>query len=90
MIKLNKPVFRVTYEAVKDRSKRRALVAGLMPGDLISVRMQGTRQVVIVPVVDVWWYANRKKAAATARERTLARRAKRAANKLELMNGGKS
>lgn len=86
-IKLNKPVYRVTYENIKDRSKRRAIVAGMEPGDVFSMRMQGTRQLVTVPIVDVFWYAMRKKAAQTMRERQAARKAKRASNKLEQLNG---
>lgn len=78
-IKLNKPVYRVTYENIKDRSKRRAIVAGMEPGDVFSMRMQGTRQLVTVPIVDVFWYA--------MRERQAARKAKRASNKLEQLNG---
>lgn len=86
-IKLNKPVYRVTYENIKDRSKRRAIVAGMEPGDVFSLRMQGTRQLVTVPIVDVFWYAMRKKAAQTMRERQAARKAKRASNKFEQLNG---
>jgi hypothetical protein len=86
--KLNKPVYRVTYDLVRDRGKSRALVAGLLPGDMIEVRMQGTQQRASVPIVDVWYYAMRKKAQQTLRERTAARKAKRDSNKLDQLNGG--
>ena len=88
MIKLNKPVYRVTYDTVRDRSKTRALVAGLLPGDMVEVRMQGTQQRASVPIVDVWYYAMRKKSQQTLRERATARKAKRESNKLDQLNGG--
>lgn len=87
MVKLNKPVYRVTYDTVRDRSKSRALVAGLLPGDMIEVRMQGTQQRASVPIVDVWYYAMRKKAQQTLRERAAVRKARRDSNKLDQLNG---
>jgi len=82
MIKLNKPIYRVSYEKVKDRSKARCLVAGLLPGDVLELRMQGTRQAVTVPLVNLWWHGNKLKAAQLQRERQAARKAKRDLNKL--------
>ena len=44
MTELLKPVRRVTTSRRRDRSKSRALIISLEPGDVVSVRLQGTRQ----------------------------------------------
>jgi hypothetical protein len=54
---------------------------------MIGIRMHGTRQSVSVPVVNVWYYDNKKRVLQTMRERTAAQKAKRASNKLEQLNG---
>jgi len=44
MTDLRKTVRRVTVGKRRDRSKSRALVISLEPGDIVGIRMQGTRQ----------------------------------------------
>ncbi len=44
MTDLRKPVRRVTIGRRRDRSKSRAMVISLEPGDVIGIRLQGTRQ----------------------------------------------
>lgn len=44
MTDLRRTVKRVTIGRRRDRSKSRALVISLEPGDLVGVRMMGTRQ----------------------------------------------
>lgn len=44
MTKTTKPVRRVSSEYVRDRSKMRALVVTIYPGNFIGLRMLGTRR----------------------------------------------
>jgi len=84
MIKLHKPIRRVTHECIRDRGKRRAIVASLIPGDVIELRMHGTSQRIAMPLVDLWWHGMKLKAEQLKRERAAARKAKRELNKLDI------
>lgn len=49
--RLLKPVFReCTGASVREGSKHRALIAGLTPGDVITIRPKGTRRAEVLPV----------------------------------------
>ena len=74
---LNKAVFRETYTAVRDKGKRRILVAGLIVGDVIEVRLKGCRYSVQVPILWVWERGCKLRAEQLKRER----KAKRAATR---------
>ena len=80
--KLNKAVYRESSVVVRDRSKRRELIIGLLAGDLVEIRMKGTRQAVQIPVEDLWYYGNKLKARQLQAERIAKRKAKRVSNKL--------
>lgn len=73
---LNKPVYRQTQTAVRDRSKRRLLIAGLKPGDVISVRLKGTRKAYMVSVETVYHLAARLEGERQRREKKAKRGAK--------------
>ena len=55
--RLNKPVYRETATTVRDRSKRRVLIAGLEPGDVITIRPKGTRKAYSVSIEAIYHYA---------------------------------
>lgn len=56
--KFTSPVFRETVGAcVNDRSKKRAIVVGLETGDVISVRLKGTTQRIVISAHSVYEYA---------------------------------
>lgn len=74
---LTKPVMRATQTTVRDRSKRRLLIAGLLPGDVFVVRLKGTRQSVEVPIESVYLMGMKKRAAQLVAERLAKRKAKR-------------
>lgn len=44
MTDLRKPVRRVSIGRRREKSKARAMIVSLEPGDLVGVRLQGTRQ----------------------------------------------
>jgi hypothetical protein len=67
--RLLKPVYRETLTAVKDRSKRRLLIAGLEPGDVISVRPKGTRKAYAVTVEWLYYQAVKFEGEKIRRER---------------------
>ena len=69
MTPLRKPVYRLTDTLVRDRSTRRLLIAGLLPGDVIEVRLKGTRQRVSVPIEHVYYLGQRLLAAERAAEK---------------------
>lgn len=60
MTDLRRTVKRVTIGRRRDRSKSRALVISLEPGDVVGVRMMGTRQTFRVSIEGVFEYAMRQ------------------------------
>lgn len=79
MTPLRKPVFRETDTAVRDKSKRRVLVVGLVPGDVIRIRPKGTHQEYDITVEQAYRYAAKLKGDALRREKAAAKKAKRGA-----------
>jgi hypothetical protein len=75
MTPLRKPVYRETQTRVRDCSKRRLLVAGLLPGDILELRLKGTRQRFVLTVEEAYYHAARLKALKLRQERA-ARRTK--------------
>ncbi len=73
---LTKPVYRETQTAVRDRSKRRMLIAGLEPGDVISIRPKGTQKAYSVTVEWLYYQAVKLEGERIRRERKLKRKAK--------------
>lgn len=59
MTELRKRVSRVTVSRRHEQSKSRAMVVSLEPGDLIGVRIQGTRQTYRISIEGVYLYAIR-------------------------------
>lgn len=74
---LHKAVYRETETHVRDRSKRRLLIAGLEPGDVISIRLKGTRKVYAVNVETVYHLAARLAGEQQRREKAAARKLKK-------------
>jgi len=77
-------VLRVTREELGGafgKDKRRKLVVGLEAGDVITLRPQGTRQLVQLKLVDVYRFALRcsaqRKVLEKARERKITKQAQR-------------
>ena len=55
---LSKDVFRETRETfIRDGGKRRAVVVGLGLGDVITLRMKGTRRAYALPIEHVFYTA---------------------------------
>lgn len=76
--KTNKPVTRETYERVVDRgSKRRELHVTIADGDVLILRMKGTRQSRTIAISSVWYYAQRLHAEQMRREKAALRKAKK-------------
>ncbi len=76
MTPLKSPVYRETQTHVRDRSKRRLLIAGLEPGDVITVRLKGTRKAYAVSVETVYHLAARLEGERLRREKAAKRKAK--------------
>lgn len=76
--KTNKPVTRETYERVVDRgSKRRELHVTIADGDVLILRMKGTRQSRTIAISSVWYYAQRLYAEQLRREKAALKKAKK-------------
>lgn len=75
---LRKAVYRESRAVVRDRSKFRPLIAGLVPGDVVTLRMKGCRQVEAVPFDTLYYYAVRLRVTAERAARAAARKARRA------------
>lgn len=74
---LRKAIYRETETHVRDRSKRRLLIAGLEPGDVISIRLKGTRKVYAVNVETVYHLAARLEGQRQLLEKSQARKLKK-------------
>ena len=73
---LTKDVFRETRAYIRDRGKARALILGLGAGDVVTVRLKGTRRAYVLPAdhiyyqaVKVWAQAERARKAAERKNR---------------------
>lgn len=76
--KTHKAVFRETVAMVRDRGRHmRPVVVGILPGDVISLRLKGTRFGCEIAVSSVWYEAMARKAIAEAKAKKLQRKAKR-------------
>lgn len=76
--KTNKSVTRETYERVLDYgTKRRELHVTIADGDVLILRMKGTRQSRIISITSVWYYAQRLHAEHVRREKAALRKAKK-------------
>lgn len=70
---LSKTVSRESTTAIFERSKRRPLIVSISPGNVIGLRMKGTRTTLEVSINAVWNLALAQKAA----ELRAARKAKK-------------
>ena len=57
--KLTKPVHRESATMIRDKSKRRALICSMLPGDVIELRPKGTRQRYTMSIESAYIYAGR-------------------------------
>jgi hypothetical protein len=69
--KLTKPVYRQTETSVRDLSKRRLLIAGLLPGDVIQLRLKGCRKSYLLSVESAYLYAAKLEGERLRRERKM-------------------
>jgi len=60
MTDLKKTVRRVTIGRRREKSKARPMIVSLEPGDLVGVRLQGTRQTYRISIEGVYEYALRQ------------------------------
>jgi len=67
--KLTRPVRRESFTIVRDKSKRRALVCALLPGDVLEFRLKGTRTRYTVGMDAAYQYAGRLAGEAARRAR---------------------
>jgi hypothetical protein len=69
MTPLKKAVHRLTEAEIRDGSAKRKIVVGLLPGDLIEIRLQGMRRRLTVSIEAVYHLAARQQAEADRREK---------------------
>lgn len=74
--KLRKPVHRETSTIVRDKSKRRILIAGLLPGDVIQIRLKGCRKNFYLSVEQAYYYAAKLAGEQARREKLAAKKAR--------------
>ena len=74
MTPLRKPVARLASVTVRDRSKRRAIVVALLPGDVIELRLHGTRRRYSLSVESAYYHAVRLEAGRLMAERKAKRK----------------
>lgn len=72
---LTKPVHRETNTTVRDGSKRRLLIAGLLPADLIQLRLKGCRKSYTITVEQAYYYAAKLEGERLRREKIAKRKA---------------
>lgn len=77
MTPLTKPVHRESQTTVRDRSKRRVLIAGLLPGDVIQLRLKGCRKAFHITIEAAYYYAAKLEGERVRRERNAAKKAKK-------------
>ena len=78
MTNLNKPVSRRTTRlTIRDRSKRRPLIVTLFPGDVLGLRLLGTRKTEMLDLEACYAMAVRQRVAADRAIKAAAKKARR-------------
>lgn len=79
--RLIKPISREARMTIFDRSKMRALIITLMPGDIISLRPKGQRKALEVSLHSVWEEAKRQERIRAQKEKAEKKAARKAGRK---------
>lgn len=75
--KLLKPVFRECVDTtIREGSRHRALIAGLTPGDVITIRPKGTRRAELLPIAHCYHVAVRLRVANELAEKRAKRKSR--------------
>lgn len=75
--KLNKPISRETETSIPYKgSKRRIMVVTLCPNDTLEFRPKGTRQRITLPLLDLYYFAIKLRAAQLKAEKAANRKAR--------------
>ncbi len=75
--KFNKPVYRETeFSTVRSGGKQRPIKVGLIPGDLIELKLKGERKSLVIAASSIFYHATALEALRIKRERAAARKAK--------------
>jgi hypothetical protein len=76
--KTDRRVFRESFERARDKgSKMRAVIVGILPGDVLSFRLKGTRKVFTIPITYAYFHAGKLEGERVRAERKAARKARR-------------
>lgn len=78
MTPIRKAVFRESSATIRERGRSRAIVVGIMPGDVLELRLKGTRRRYLLGITSAFYQAVRLHAEHEKRERAARRKAKRA------------
>lgn len=78
MSPIRKPVYRESQATIRERGRSRAILVGIMPGDVLELRLKGTRRRYILGIATAFYQAVRLQAEHEKRERAALRRARRA------------
>lgn len=74
MTPLKTKVQRETQTIVRDRSKRRILIASLEPGDVIGLRLKGCRKAFYLSIESAYYYAAKLEGERIRREKKAKRK----------------
>lgn len=77
MITIRKAIYRESQATIRERGRSRAIVVGIIPGDVLELRLKGTRRRYLLGISSAFYQAVRLQAEQTKRERAAARKAKR-------------
>jgi hypothetical protein len=77
MTPLDKNIYRVTRTAIRDGRTQRPIVLGLGVGDVVSVRLKGTRRSYALPALHIYYQAVKLHAQAERARKMAERKSRR-------------
>lgn len=79
MTPLRKAVYRVSATTIRECGRARQIIVGLCPGDVLELRLKGTRRRYLLGISSAFYQAVRLKGEQDKREREARRKARRSA-----------
>lgn len=77
MTPIRKKVFRESSTIIRECGRARAIIVGILPGDVLGFRLKGTRRQYVLPIGAMFYQAARLHGEEEKRQKAAARKARR-------------
>jgi hypothetical protein len=77
MTPIRKQIFRESSTHIRECGRSRAVIVGILPGDVLGFRLKGTRRQYVLPIGALFYQAARLYGEEMKRQKAAARKARR-------------